>query len=402
MSDAMHHRHRHCYRPHTLLRLCALPLSALLASCGGGGSDDAPAVAVAVAVQITAPSASDNVFTAGTPVAVRASATANSTPVADGTVLRFASPSGMFAPAAPTSRAGAASSTLSSSATGPLQLNASVTEAGQTATATQTIYQRPPPAPLEILVPAYFYPSAAGSAWNTLATSAAAHPSVAITAIMNPNNGIFNSADANFSRATTQFVDAGGTVLGYVYTRYGKGSRSTTDIKANIDKYLQFYGRERISGFFLDEMASEASKLDFYREIYRYIKAIDPSLRVVGNPGMVPAAEFAGVADTLVSFEGTAAEYQKYDPRTQNAWLYTYANKAQAMLIHNTASCSAMQTAVQAAASARNNAGLVYATEREFNYTTGVGNPWAALPVYWEALVQTVDAVNTGASLPRC
>ena len=123
---------------------------------------------------------------------------------------------------------------------------------------------------------------------------------------------------------------------------------------------------------------------------------------MVGNPGMVPAAEFAGVADTLVSFEGTAAEYQKYDPRTQNAWLYTYANKAQAMLIHNTASCSAMQTAVQAAASARNNAGLVYATEREFNYTTGVGNPWAALPVYWEALVQTVDAVNTGASLPRC
>ncbi|MGB3448993.1 MAG: spherulation-specific family 4 protein [Giesbergeria sp.] len=387
------------HQAHTLLRLCALPLTALLASCGGGDSGETPPSVIAV--QITTPSTTDNVFTVGTPIAVRASATVNGTAVADGTVVRFSVPSGVFTPAAPTSRAGAASSTLTSSATGRQQISATVTEAGQSGSATQTIFQRPQPARMEILVPAYFYPST-GSAWNALAASAAAHPSVAITAIMNPNNGIFNSADANFSRATTQFVDAGGTVLGYVYTRYGKGSRSTTDIKANIDKYLQFYGRERISGFFLDEMASEASKLDFYREIYRYIKAIDPSLRVVGNPGMVPAAEFAGVADTLVSFEGTAAEYQKYDPRTQNAWLYTYANKAQAMLIHNTASCSAMQTAVQAAASARNNAGLVYATEREFNYTTGVGNPWAALPVYWEALVQTVDAVNTGASLPRC
>lgn len=387
------------HQAHTLLRLCALPLTALLASCGGGDSGEAPPSVIAV--QITTPSTTDNVFTVGTPIAVRASATVNGTAVADGTVVRFSVPSGVFTPAAPTSRAGAASSTLTSSATGRQQISATVTEAGQSGSATQTIFQRPQPARMEILVPAYFYPST-GSAWNALAASAAAHPSVAITAIMNPNNGIFNSADANFSRATTQFVDAGGTVLGYVYTRYGKGSRSTTDIKANIDKYLQFYGRERISGFFLDEMASEASKLDFYREIYRYIKAIDPNLRVVGNPGMVPAAEFAGVADTLVSFEGTAAEYQKYDPRTQNTWLYTYANKAQAMLIHNTASCSAMQTAVQAAASARNNAGLVYATEREFNYTTGVGNPWAALPVYWEALVQTVDAVNTGASLPRC
>jgi hypothetical protein len=159
---------------------------------------------------------------------------------------------------------------------------------------------------------------------------------------------------------------------------------------------------ERVSGIFLDEMASEPQKLGFYKEIYQYIKAIDPSLRVVGNPGMIPAAGYADVADTLVSFEGTAADYQKYDPRPQNAWLYTYANATQAMLAHNTASCAAMQTAIQAAATARNNAGLVYATDREFNFSTGVGNPWSALPVYWEALLNTVDAINSGTSLPHC
>ena len=391
-SNAMHHSH-------TLLRLCALPLTVLLASCGGGDSGE-PAASV-VSVQITAPTASANVFTTGAPVGVRASATVNGAVAADGTVLNFSAPSAVFVPAAPTSRAGAASSTLTSNATGPLVVSATVTEGGQTGSATQTIYLRPQPGPLEILVPAYFYPSAT-SDWNALTASAIAHPSVAITAIMNPNNGVFSSADANFTRAATQFVGAGGKVLGYVYTRYGKGSRSIADIKANIDKYLQFYGRERISGIFLDEMASETSKLDFYREIYSYIKGIDPSLRVVGNPGLIPTAGYAGIADTLVSFEGPAADYQKFDPRTQNAWLYTYTNRTQAMLTHNTATCGAMQGAVQAAASARNNTGWVYATEREFNYATGVGNPWAALPTYWDALVQTVGAVNAGATLPRC
>ena len=174
------------------------------------------------------------------------------------------------------------------------------------------------------------------------------------------------------------------------------------DIKLNIDRYLQLYGRERISGFFLDEMASETQRRDFYRDIYIYIKSIDPGLRVVGNPGMVPAAQYASVEDTIVVFESTASDYQKFDPRPQNARLYSYANQTQAMLAHNTASCAAMQTAMQAAATARNNAGLVYATDREYNFATDVGNPWSGLPAYWETLVRTVDAINRGATLPRC
>lgn len=254
---------------------------------------------------------------------------------------------------------------------------------------------------MEILVPAYFYPTTV-SAWSTLAASAAANPSVTITAIMNPNNGIFTSADANFTRASTQFVAAGGHLLGYVSTGYGKGNRTMADIKTNIDRYLQWYGRERISGIFLDEMASDSKKLAFYQEIYSYIKATDPSLRVVGNPGMIPDADYAQVADALVSFEGTAADYQAYDPRPQNVWLYTHANTTQAMLTHNTAGCAAMQTALQGAATARNNAGLVYATDREFNFATGVGNPWSALPAYWDTMVTTVDAINSGTSLPNC
>ncbi|MNW01855.1 hypothetical protein D3C71_1975550 [compost metagenome] len=61
-----------------------------------------------------------------------------------------------------------------------------------------------------------------------------------------------------------------------------------------------------------------------------------------------------------------------------------------------------MQTAVRSAASARFNAGVVYATDLRYNASTGVGNPWASLPTYWTSLVSTVQAVNTGSVLPTC
>ena len=131
---------------------------------------------------------------------------------------------------------------------------------------------------LELLVPAYFYPVDDGvTYWQTLADAA---PDVAITAILNPSNGIFTTADAATLQAARNLVTAGGKVIGYVYTRYGNGTRSMADIKTNIDRYLALYGRDVISGIFLDEMASDARQIDFYREIYSYIKSKDAALRV--------------------------------------------------------------------------------------------------------------------------
>mgnify|MGYP006142196155 CR=1 FL=1 len=124
-------------------------------------------------------------------------------------------------------------------------------------------------------------------------------------------------------------------------------------VKANIDAYFALYGRNLISGIFLDEMASDTRQLEFYREIYNYIKGKDASLRVLGNPGMIPAEAFSSVADQLVTFEGTAAQYQNYDPRTNATWLYSLANTRQASLVHNADTCTAMQAMVRAAASGR-------------------------------------------------
>ena len=382
----------------------SLALAALLTACGGGGGGSNGSLpqgggASGIAIAFTTP-ASEEVLAADIGVAITARVTVNGTDAADGTSVRFSATPGSFS-ATGTTLNGVATVVLAGVTPGRQELNASASVSGQTATAARVVYLRATPAPLTLLVPAYFYPSSTGSHWDRMTASAQAFPAVSITAIMNPNNGIFTAADPNFVRSAGQFVAAGGKVLGYVHTRYGNGARTLADIKANIDAYLSLYGRGIISGIFLDEMSADAGRLPFYRELHEHIKAQDPHLQVVGNPGTVPAAGYAGVTDVLVTFEGNSAGFQAYDPR-HTPWLYGHINAGESALVHNVATCAAMQDAVKLAASARYNTGPVYMTDLEFDPVTGTGNPWAALPAYWNALIQAVNAANQGARPPAC
>lgn len=389
-------------------RWARLALAALLTACGGGGGsgDGAPppggggsSGGGGVSVSFSAPQAQD-VFSTSEPLTLTARVTVNGAAVADGTPVRFSSAPGPFA-ATGTTQNGWASATLSGATAGRQELNATATVSGQTATAARVVYLRPAPRPLALLVPAYIYPSASGSAWDRLAASAASTPGVQLTAIMNPTNGVFTSADTNYARAAGRLVAAGGRVLGYVHTRYGSGERTLAQVQANVDAYLALYGRGVISGFFIDEMSSDPSRLPFYRTLFDHIKGRDASLQVVGNPGAVPAAAYAEVADVLVTLEGGNAGFQDYDPRS-TPWLYSQPNARLAALVHNVRGCAAMQTAVRQAATARNHLGMLYVTDQEYNPVTRAGNPWGALPAYWNGLVLAVDAANRGVPPPAC
>lgn len=254
---------------------------------------------------------------------------------------------------------------------------------------------------LRVLVPAYFYPLP-GSDWERLAATARAVPSVSITAIVNPNSGPGKKADALYTQAIQSFTQAGGKAIGYVATRYGRGGITQAKIRQQIDRYLAFYGREHISGFFLDEMADTANRLAFYREIYDYIKGLDASLQVLGNPGTLPAGDYASVADSLVTFEGQASAYAHFNPQPQHGWVYQYQRSKQAMLVHDAPDCPAMQSSLSTAATERSHTGWVYATDLHYDYANNIGDPWARLPVYWDKLLGSVDAINKGAALPGC
>lgn len=396
-----------------LLRWCSLSLAALIAACGGGGGGSSdgssptnpatPSNPTSVAVAFASPEA-ETVYSVGSPISLSARVTVNGADAADGTPVNFAVSPGTFSTTG-TTRSGVATVAFSGTAPGRQQLSASVSvpssgsSAAATATATRILYMRPVPASLEVLVPAYFHPSS-GTEWARLAAGAAANPGVKVTAIVNPNNGEFTAAEAAYTSALNAFVAAGGKVVGYVYTGYG--ARSLAAVKANIDAYFALYGRNLISGIFLDEMSSDAAKLSGYREIYAYIKAKDADLRVIGNPGMVPdTADYATVADVLVTFEARNSTYATYDPRT-TPWLYTLPNIRQSSLVHNTATCVDMVKAVMAADSSRYNAGVIYMTDLQYDPVKDIGNPWESLPSYWTALLQTVAAVNQGRLPPAC
>ncbi len=405
----------------SLSRFSLLAVTAFAAACGGGdGGGTTPVAArstaggeadISVSTQaakarlpvpalaFTAP-ADNEVLTVGTAATATVRATIDGAAAIDGTVVRFGAPAAQLLPVLPTTLAGLATTSFTSAAAGRQEIAATVQTGAQTASAVRAVYARPAPAPLEVLVPAYFSPTDTTD-WAKMTAGAAAHPTLTVTAILNPNNGIFTAAEPDYLQALAQFTAVGGKTVGYVYTGYGTGSRSVDAVKANIDRYLALYGRTLIGGFFLDEMASDPARLAFYEEIYRHIKARDPGLQVIGNPGTVPDAAYAGVADVLVTFENRGTAYTRYDPRQGNDWLYLHPNRGQAALVHN-ASCAVMQRAVAAAATARFNAGPVYMTNLKFNPETGVGDPWKALPGYWMQLLDTVSAVNRGVAPTAC
>lgn len=419
----------------TCKRLAAWTLTTLLVACGGGGGGDSspgtgagtgtgsntggstggggstgtdggtvtpptPQVTT-VSVALSQPGAGE-VFSVGTALPLRAEVRADGVLADNGTSVQFTASTGQSTMAL--TSAGTASASLAGLEAGRRQVQASATVSDRTGTASQTVYLRPAPAALQVLVPAYFHPSGAGAtAWSAMTASAAAGPAGQITAILNPSNGIFSTADTSMLRAATAFTNAGGRLIGYVSSSYGTGTRPLASIQANIDAYLALYGTGVVKGFFIDEMASQTARLDFYRAIYRYIKAKNPDLLVVGNPGLIPAGGYADVADVLTTFEGKASTYADYDPRTTaSEWLYTLPNSRQASLVHNASSCTGMQSAVQSAASGRYQAGWIYVTHLEYEPSTGVGNPWAGLPSYWDSFLQTVRSTNAGQPMPAC
>ncbi len=234
---------------------------------------------------------------------------------------------------------------------------------------------------LGVLVPAYFYP-AQGSAWDSLNLAAQRVP---LIAIMNPNNGPSTSLNADYSRAVTALRNAGGEVIGYVYSSYTM--RASAEVKTDIDRYDSFY---TIDGIFVDEMTndSDAIHVAYYEELYHYIKNKRPSYLVVGNPGINTSANYLlrPAADALVTFESSTG-YAQYVP---DPWTQTGPAIAFSHLCYTVAAAATMTNYVQLALT--RNAGYIYVTDDSGS------NPWDRLPAYWEMEVAFVEQLNREAA----
>jgi len=231
---------------------------------------------------------------------------------------------------------------------------------------------------LEVVVPAYFYPSA-GSDWNDLNAAAADVP---ITAIMNPFNGPGNSLDGNYVAAVNSFRAAGGRVIGYVYTSYT--ARPLQQVLADIDRYDDWYN---IDGIFVDEMTNTgpAERLNYYRDIYNHVKSINPNWEVMGNPGTTTLEQYLTwpTADRLMVFENVGSSYPGYTP---SSWNFNYDSTNFVHLVHTEPSSANMLSDL--ALAVQRNAGGIYVTDDV------LPNPWDRLPAYWTTLVDAVATIN--------
>jgi hypothetical protein len=246
--------------------------------------------------------------------------------------------------------------------------------------------------PATVLVPAYVYPAGAGRAvWERLAEDAR---STRLEVILNPGSGPGTSPDPNYVAVVDQFRKAGGRVLGYVDSGYGK--RAPAAVERDIRNYLKFYA---IDGFFIDQMANTTQALGYYDTIFRLIKHLKPEFRVVGNPGTaytLPA--YLSVADTLVIFEGSATAYADSKPLRSAPWIVDYPPSRFAIIVYGVGTAAAIPEVL---AKARQiHAGAIYITDKT------LPNPYVGLPNYWAeevAAMPTLDvpaAAGTDSAVP--
>jgi hypothetical protein len=243
---------------------------------------------------------------------------------------------------------------------------------------------------LSLLVPAYFEPGTGGAegradGWAQLAEAAG---KVGITAIFNPNDGPDSIADPSYVAALSEFRLAGGKVVAYIDTAYG--SLPISAAEGQIAAYLEQYPG-LIDGFFLDAMSRLDSEEKYYQQLYRDIKSESASYRVIGNPGVNTAESYlsAGAADSLVTFEQSAASYRAAAPAS---WTRGYSAAAFGNLIYGESAASGMMGDIALA----QNRGVeyVYVTDETMNPATG--DLYTRLPSYWNA-----EAAAVGAEMPE-
>jgi len=149
-----------------------------------------------------------------------------------------------------------------------------------------------------MLIPLYVDP---GSSWDELITAAAT--GVPIIAIINPDSGPDATAGSDYTTYMQKFADAGITMVGYVHTSYG--SRAVSDVIADIDTYSAQY--PGLSGIFVDEVATAASDVSYYQQLYTHIMGISGYTYDILNPGTQPDEGYVAVSTSIVIFEDVAS-----------------------------------------------------------------------------------------------
>jgi hypothetical protein len=215
------------------------------------------------------------------------------------------------------------------------------------------------------IVPLYTDPS--DPTWATIVNAKAAHPSVRVLAVVNPDSGPGAAKNAAYVEGTMTLAKAGVEPFGYVATSYAM--KPSDAVKAEIDAYVAWY--PAVQGIFFDEMSDVMGQEAYYASLSQYVKSKGLGW-TVGNPGTDVPESFAATVDTLVVFEN--AGYPSIGELT--SWHDGYPSSRFGLLSYQVASFD-----LPIATEVRSHVGFMYVTNDD------LPNPWDSLPPYFDALL---------------
>ena len=156
-----------------------------------------------------------------------------------------------------------------------------------------------------VIATTYTYPDGKNSFWNDiLILGKEKVPYV----LINPNNGAGKKVEMNYAAQIKKNKEAGIKNIAYIPTNYQK--RNIGKVKDEVDRYLEFYGKDNINGFFFDEIASDTlQQVNYMKEVFDYVKNKSKNNFVIANPGAPITDVISPYADIFVTSEVSANVY---------------------------------------------------------------------------------------------
>ena len=173
--------------------------------------------------------------------------------------------------------------------------------------------------------------------------------------------------------------------IAYTYTDHS--SRNLDLVYSDIDNFVNFYGRENIQGYFIDEVMGGATEaqIDYMAKIYNYIKTKYPEMTVIANNGWGVRDGITPYADIWMTQEVTADEYiNRYRERTSE-FEKNPENATRILHVIHTATPEQYEEIIKL--SRERNAGNLFITSDTNRYPGGYDD----LPTYFEDLMMTIN-----------
>ena len=180
-------------------------------------------------------------------------------------------------------------------------------------------------------------------------------------------------------------IAAGISNLGYTYTK--NSTRNLNLVYADIDNFVNFYGRENIAGYFIDEVNTEnnPATISYMQSIYNYIKTKYPGMLVLANNGWGVRDAIAPYADVWMLQEVSADDYiNHYRPRTSE-FEKDPANSSKILHVIYNARPDQYDEIIRL--SRERNAANLFITSDTNAYPSGYDD----LPTYFEALMLAIN-----------